>query len=466
MSRVIILHTNDIHGRVEGLARIAALVAQVRAGHEGTPVFYFDLGDSEEYASRLSGLTKGVAMHQLLEAAGCDATVVGNAVLARHGAGAVAEEAAATAYPHLLANIHMAGRQPVPGTQATALLQTRGPALGLIGVTATDFASYERFFGLETTPPLAVIRELASQLRAAGADAIILLSHLGIDRDRELAAELGGDVALILGGHSHTLLPQGEWIGDVLLAQAGEYAAHLGRVVLQWDGESLHPQEASLIPVTDDVAPSVVVQARIGQIENDLQGYLDEVIVELPQPLDLAFDRECGMGNLLVDALRTRTGAQVALAVPGPTFTGGLPAGPLTRGTLWATGPGTGNPGVVTLNGAQLAVLVQRGLDRELAAEKHPALRGQGRGLMHVSGAVVREGKLLIDGRPPDPQQRYRVAASDFELEPVWGYADEAWELTPAYEVEVIMRDAAEDYLREGDVFPLQMGRLDLPNDQ
>lgn len=72
-----ILHTNDIHGRIEGLARVATLVAQTR---ENTPhpVLYFDAGDIEETNTRLSSLTKGVAMHRLLSAAGCNAAAIGN----------------------------------------------------------------------------------------------------------------------------------------------------------------------------------------------------------------------------------------------------------------------------------------------------------------------------------------------------------------------------------------------------
>lgn len=43
----IILHTNDIHGRLEGLARIATLVERIRAENLAATVLYFDLGDSE-----------------------------------------------------------------------------------------------------------------------------------------------------------------------------------------------------------------------------------------------------------------------------------------------------------------------------------------------------------------------------------------------------------------------------------
>src|SRR6266536_3058076 len=85
MPSLTILHTNDIHGRIEGLARIATFVEQIRAAQPDRPVLYVDAGDSEETANRLSNLTKGTAMHRLLSAAGCDAATVGNAAPLRYG---------------------------------------------------------------------------------------------------------------------------------------------------------------------------------------------------------------------------------------------------------------------------------------------------------------------------------------------------------------------------------------------
>jgi 2',3'-cyclic-nucleotide 2'-phosphodiesterase (5'-nucleotidase family) len=102
--RVTLLHSNDIHGRLEGLARIATIVERVRAE---TPhrVIYVDAGDVEETTSRLSNLTNGVAMHRLLSAAGCEVAAVGNAAWLRYGIQVVAAQARAADYPLLLANL-------------------------------------------------------------------------------------------------------------------------------------------------------------------------------------------------------------------------------------------------------------------------------------------------------------------------------------------------------------------------
>jgi len=78
MLRLTVLHTNDLHGRVEQLARVATLVRSIRqqVQGEGGVCFYFDCGDSEDTRQLESSLTKGAAMDALLRAAGCDAAAL------------------------------------------------------------------------------------------------------------------------------------------------------------------------------------------------------------------------------------------------------------------------------------------------------------------------------------------------------------------------------------------------------
>ena len=102
--RLTILHTNDVHGRLEGLARVATLVSEARAT-AAHPVLYVDAGDIEDTSNRLSNLTKGTAMHRLLSAAGCDASAVGNGGLLRYGPELLERYASAATYPLFLANL-------------------------------------------------------------------------------------------------------------------------------------------------------------------------------------------------------------------------------------------------------------------------------------------------------------------------------------------------------------------------
>jgi 2',3'-cyclic-nucleotide 2'-phosphodiesterase (5'-nucleotidase family) len=457
---LIILHANDIHGRVEGIARIASLVEQTRREEGAKPVLFLDAGDVEEPSSRLSNITKGSAMHRLLSVAGCDAAVVGNGAWLRYGPEVVRDHAAAAPYPLLAANLRMSDGGLIPGVQPTALFDTGTARLGVIGVTS-GMHEFAGWFGLTAVPALPLIREHAAALRQDGADAVIVLSHMGLPADRELAAGLQEDVIAVIGGHTHDLLPEGERIGRVLVAQAGRYAEHVGRVKVTRSGSEWLATSASVIRIEHPVQPSPSVLAEAQVIEAECEAFLDEVIGELAQPLDFATDRECGVADLMADVLRERMGSEIAVVASGQAFSGPLPAGPLRRGSLWDACSSTANPAVVTLTGRQLALLVAKGLDPAFAATTAHQLRGSSRGLLHVSGATVRHGQLLIAGEPVDPDRLYLVAGTDWELEPYGGYADPAWELRPRYDLPTILREALEQYLATHRPVAVEFGRLE-----
>ncbi|HYN87301.1 MAG TPA: 5'-nucleotidase C-terminal domain-containing protein, partial [Ardenticatenaceae bacterium] len=410
-------------------------------------------------SNRLSNLTKGAAIHRLLGAAGCDAAAVGNAALPRYGPQVLAEHATAARYPLLLANVRTRDGAPLAGVQLTSLFALDTIQVGIIGVTA-PVDSYSAPFDLQLLPPLAIVRELAAALRQDGADVVILLSHLGLEADRELAAGLQEDVALIVGGHSHDLLPEGERLGRVWIVQAGAFAEHLGRVDLAWNGQHFEIERARVAAVPQETPLASAVTREVAAIEREVNRFLGDVVGELAQPLDFATDRECGVANLMADVLRERMGAEVAVVAAGQAFTGPLPAGPLRRVTLWDACPSPANPGVVAMAGAQFRALVARGLDPEFAADRPAPLRGQARGLIHLSGALVRDGELLVDGQPLDPERVYRVAGSDWEFEGYGGYADPTWQLQPRYDVPIILRETLEVYLAAHRPVRVAMERL------
>jgi 2',3'-cyclic-nucleotide 2'-phosphodiesterase (5'-nucleotidase family) len=286
---------------------------------------------------------------------------------------------------------------------------------------------------------------------------------MGLDRDRELALELQGAVALILGGHTHHLLPEGERVGEVAIAQAGEYGQQIGRVDAVWDGERLIVERMSVIPITDEIPLSPRVVEEVRQAEADISLYLEQFIGELAEPLSFAYDRECGTGNLVADMLRERLNAEVGLAAASNVVTADLPAGPLRRRTIWEACPSPANPTIAYLTGTQLLTLVRRGLDPDLASERPRVLRGQPRGIFSLSGASVRQGQLLVGGQSIDPLRRYRVAATDWELDASGGYAQEEWQLAVSYDFPTIVREALETYLQTHRPASVVMGRLDGP---
>jgi 2',3'-cyclic-nucleotide 2'-phosphodiesterase (5'-nucleotidase family) len=421
--RVTLLHTNDIHGRIEGLARVATLVERVR-GETAHRAIYVDAGDVEETTTRLSNLTKGVAMHRLLSAAGCEVAAVGNAVWLRYGPQVIADHAAAASYPLLLANL-----TPVEGVQETALVD----GVGFVGVTDPFRSFLDGFdYGLRALDEVEAVRQGARALRAQGAELVVCLSHLGyrqldgrrdpITIDPELAALVQGEVDVIVGAHSHDRLPEGVRVGSVTIAQAGSFAEHLGRIDVV-DGEI----RASLIEVTDDVPQHPRVLEAIANAERNLDASLDEVIAELDAPLDAQW---------IAEMLRARMGAEVGLVTSGAVLDRPLPAGPLRRRELWEVCHSTANPAVVELTGAQLAHILERGNDAAFQRTTSGPLRGKPRGPLCVAG---------VDG--VDPNRTYVVAATDFELEHYGGMVDDGWRLSVHYDFPTIVREAIEERL-------------------
>jgi 2',3'-cyclic-nucleotide 2'-phosphodiesterase (5'-nucleotidase family) len=279
-----------------------------------------------------------------------------------------------------------------------------------------------------------LVRELAASLREQGADLVVVLSHLGLEQpehalnDRVLAAEVQGAVDLIVGAHSHHLLPDGEWVGSVLVVQAGERAGYLGRVEIGPGG-----MRASVEAVGEDVPPHPAVLAAAASVEPEIESLLGEVIGELPEALDPE-----AASRWVADILRIRMGADAAIVSPGAAFTAALPAGPLRRGTLWEACESRANPAVVTMTGSQLGVVLDRGRDAELAATSARALRGRPRGVLQVSGPDS-----------VDPARDYRVAGTDWELEPYGGLVDRDWGLRPDLDFPTILREAVEEHLRD-----------------
>lgn len=422
--RVTILHTNDIHGQVERLARIATLVERIR-DETAHRVMYVDAGDVEETTTRLSNLTKGVAMHRLLSAAGCEVSVVGNAVWLRYGPQVIADQARAASYPLLLANL-----SPVDGVQATALID----GVGFVGVT-DPFHSFlgTGVYGIEVTDEVEAVRRGARELREQGAELVVCLSHLGyaIDErypsalDPELAEQVQGEVDLIVGAHTHHLLPEGDRVGAVTIAQAGSFGEHLGRIEVL-DGEI----RASTIAVGEDVPEHPAVLAAVATAEADLDASLDEVIAHLEEPLDAQW---------IAEMLRERMHAEVGLATSAVVLDEPLGAGPLRRRDLWEVCHSTANPAVVELTGEQLAHMIERGNHAEFQQTTDRPLRGRPRGPLHVAGVET-----------VDPERTYVVAATDYELERHGRLVEDDWQLSIRYDFPTIIREAVEERLARG----------------
>lgn len=129
--------------------------------------------------------------------------------------------------------------------------------VGIFGLTVPQYpvaSAWEMITGWRFFNPLDVILEIPTRLKKAGASLVICLSHLGFRFDQRLA-EHGNDIDVILGGHSHTLLPEVVWQNGIPIVQGGAYGKFVGNwsVSVSFKGEKgrVMKFEGGLVPNDD-----------------------------------------------------------------------------------------------------------------------------------------------------------------------------------------------------------------------
>lgn len=454
MLKLTVLHTNDIHGRVPELSRIASRVREIRREREraGEYCLYVDAGDSEDTTLLESSLTKGSAMEGILRGAGCEHVALGNAIPLRYGQQAIAELAEHFGRPLLCANLLDEHGTMIHGLQPMAFETYGALKVAIIGFTA-PLDVYSSFFKLQVGQPAELLPGLITEAKSQGAKTIIILSHLGSKPDQELAAQVSG-IDVIIGAHDHKELYPPLLVNGTIIVQAGDFGRLLGRLDLTLDPNSgkVLEYQGQLIPITDDIPLDPAAQDAWQIQQMRAQEMMDREIGYLKDSFELAGDRECAAGNLLADALLERMqGAQISIALAGH-WQSGLDSGRLSQGALFAANRSTANPAKLTLTGSQIVHFLREALKPENAARTLHSLRGGFVGTPHLAGAVVHCSENMADvevelnGKPLEPDQKYIVASTDMEFSDWIGYLIIS-EQDIEFEVPTIMPEVLQDHI-------------------
>ena len=465
-----IFHTNDMHGRLEAMARLSAFARRKRAEAEaaGRQVFFWDAGDAADRRVPIGGLTKGHAFSPLLNAMGYSLQTMGNAIAMTYGPQAMADVAARADFPILAANFRDGTAPLVEGLQESVLISLPGEmTMGVLGLTAPWGGIYE-IFGLHMPDFVELARDRVGRLKQSGAAIVVVLSHLGLGDDRRLADEVDG-IELIIGAHSHDLLPNGEVHNGVLITQTGDYAQRLGRIdmTLERTTGRVLERSAEVLEVPEDEVPDPAVLAAIAAAEQEVERLIAKPIGELAVPLDLDHFAECGIGDFTADVLRERMGADAAI-VSSALFHTGLPAGTVTFGDLNAACFSTANPCRTEVSGAQIVAALEKGLNPGINEFMHPSHRGTPIGIPQISGLVVeydpdqevgsKVRRVQVAGLPLDLERTYLLAYTDAETFGEQGYLELEENQETYHEVPTIVREAMEEHLRKHSPVPAPEG--------
>ncbi|XP_016971903.1 apyrase isoform X2 [Drosophila rhopaloa] len=337
---VSIIHINDLHARFEatdtsggtcddgeacigGYPRTVYTVRQLlREQAELNPI-YINAGDSFQ-GTLWYNIGRWNVTQQLLNLQPADAMTLGNHEF-DHGVEGVVPFLETVDTNMLVANMDCAHEPTMEGKyNKSMIIERSGRKIGLIGVileTTYDLANTGKVIFRNESD---TIREEAQLLKAQGANIIIVISHCGYDVDKEIAANAGDWIDVIVGSHSHTFLytgtppgphnPAGDYPTEVvhssghrvLIVQASAYARYVGNLivyfddngdVLDFEGNPLYMDQS--VPEDEEVleamAPWKVIVDERGKV------IVSNTKVDLTK--DDCAAGECNLGNFFCDAM-------------------------------------------------------------------------------------------------------------------------------------------------------------------
>ena len=313
--QIVILHTNDVHGAIDGYAKVAALKAEYEA--KGAEVLLMDAGDYIQGTTSVS-VSKGATAVELMNLAGYDLATLGNHEF-DYGMDNLQTILEKAEFGVVAANIQLNGKAAFDANKVFELAD--GTKVGVFGLATPETATKANPAMIKGVTFLAgdelyaCAEQQVKALTEAGCDYIICLGHLGIDSESEpnrsidvLSKVTGIDV--FIDGHSHSdyeavkAATNGTGkVGDTLITSTGTAAANVGVVTISKDGITvssvdLSKYEGSVKTVADRAAAiKAEIEAEYGAVfaktEVDLNGERD--------PGNRT--EETNLGDLIADAI-------------------------------------------------------------------------------------------------------------------------------------------------------------------
>ncbi len=330
-----ILHSNDMHGDfhaeaqgasgnlIGGLSLLSGYINQVRS--ENKNVIYAIAGDMLQ-GSIIDSEYKGVSTIEIMNYLNPDVATLGNHEFDYGLPQLLFLEKMAT-FPIVNANLYIK-RHHQRLMQPYVILDINGYKVMFIGIiTESVMQAIMKDSQIGTLVALEEAAEAVGRICDAykhdDIDLTVLLTHIGFESDKELAALLKPEwgVDLILGGHSHTLLEQPEIVNNILIAQANVGTDQIGRfdLTVADDTNTVVDWKWDLVPiVAGAIQPDADLQAFIGSYKDEVDAKYSTLLCRTAHQLTHpARTTETSLGNLFADIFAENGNCQVALIGSG-----------------------------------------------------------------------------------------------------------------------------------------------------
>ena len=465
------VQTNDIDRMEEddsrgGFARLATVVADERA--KGT-VFFVHSGDTIS-PSLLSGIDKGAHIIDILNNMDVDVMVPGNHEF-DFGPEIFQERISEATFPIVSSNISMPGGGGPANTAVDRIVDVGDLKLGFYGLTTEDTIEVSSPGDIAFLDSVETGIDAAKDLRDQGADIVIAVVHTPIDVDFALARANAADI--ILSGHDEHLMTY--YDGKHVITESGaqgemvtitdlviERTEDDGKVSVSWE-------PVFRIVDTKEVEPDAEIAALVKSYTDKLDEELGIEIGTTETSLDsrraTVRSMEAAIGNLIADAMRETSGADIAITngggIRGDTeYAAGAK---LTRKDILAELPFGNKVVTLELTGEALLDALENGFSQvETGGGRFPQVSGLTItvDLDHAAGNRVLE--VMVGDAALDPAATYVLATNDYMAGGGDGYSAFAsgTQLVDAIDATLMASQVIDYVTAKGTIAPTIEGRI------
>ncbi|HSJ69930.1 MAG TPA: bifunctional metallophosphatase/5'-nucleotidase [Anditalea sp.] len=441
---ITILQTADIHGQLDthpelfwendsivvkdrgGLANIKTLFDEERNKNSGR-TFIVDGGDLIQ-GSGYAFFSKGDIFPEIVSKMGYDLLIPGNWEVV-YGKDAMMDVLNAYGTPVIAQNMfHEEDKSPLFPSYHMAEIE--GVKLGFIGINDPDvpirqnpiFSEGMKFSGIdEETAKL--IKEVKHE---KGADALFLLTHIGIFKQVELSNNImTKEVDYILGNDTHERIRQPIEGKYAKVTEPGAFGSFVGKLVLHFVDGKIVKEDYELLDVDPEVYPAdPEIQRLVDKAKKPYKDKMETVIGYTSTPMYRYLTVENPMDNMITDAARWKTGADISIS-NGFRFGNpiiprdGKPA-PITRANLWNLMPLDERVKTGKATGRQIREWLEQEMHHAFAEDATERFGGW---LVRFSGMEVdftskhpkgkRINSITIKGKPMQDDEYYTISACE-----------------------------------------------------
>jgi len=432
---VTLLQLNDVYqigtvdkGEHGGLARVATLRKSIAAENPNT--FFILAGDTLS-PSLASKLFQGKQMIDLWNQIGLDFATLGNHEF-DFGNDVLLQRLKESHFKWVIANVKDKNTgKNFDQLPSYMIKNVNGVKIGFFGLLTTDtVTSSHPGQNVVFLDPVLTAQKTVAQLKQQGVDIIVAITHLAMPEDQRVARATQHQIALIMGGHEHSLLQS--VAGGTPIIKVGSDARTLGRMDLSIDPKShqLQSIDWQLIPVDasvpEDTAAAALVKTYDSQIDQALGQTIGTTTTQLDARQHPNRSQETNVGDFVADCYRNAMQADASI-INGGSIRSNTTYGPgeLSRKDVLSILPFGNKLVKVAVTGQALKAALEYGVStlEESEAGHFPQVSGIQFIYDGTRPAGERVVSATIGGQPIQPDKTYTLALTTYLQEGGDGYA-------------------------------------------